>query len=842
MEIKKLHIDSFHSVLLIMILFLVNASLSFGQNDMTKLKDGSVAGVTNATAAPYSILELESVTKGFLLPRMTTVERDKINIDDKVRGNGLVIYNTDNDCINYWSTTANKWLSVCGTLPPAKLTLDCSKVYLNSSGAKELKQGQSLRDTDVLYITINVVETGSYNISAVTTNGYSFSKSGIFETKGVYSIALEGFGTPLDPNETPGDLVSFMINGKKDTTCTSIHIKVKSSALDFKLVEPQVVDVAWSAYKGVALNANDNKIKVLVDVTTVGFWRVQSTETLNGISFSGSGEFTQEGRAEIYLYAQGVPINVVNSTFKFTTNSKNNKTSNVTAEVKVVPTSFELVCNANEIQMRGEYKEDTFLTKSNSILLPLKVLAPGMVDIELNGIIKGTTDTPVKFVAPSTTLTFNGSDNVQYVTLYPEMKNGQYVKIPVKAKTIEFTTITPNSGGAFCSSFPVINVVERSKNYTFDCSSAFAFSNGPTSRNNNFLVNTPLQAGKHGIEVSVNVGYAENYTIKTNTVNGVYFTKTGVFTDSDRIKGKATVTLDPVGVFTTGGLTVFNLIAEGLDSNSSLCSVVAQVKAHDIVVLSLGGTNYGANSSTVYAGGAILKSSTNFGPIGTVKVNSVRVLSTNAQGADLDRFIASNNVDIIINVIGYNFTRTETQDVLVAFVRDKKGVLIIGDESTPRTYTKNVIERLAGLTVGGSSISVSNNYTMLNPVLSSANNESIIKGPFGDLSGKVMGNDAHNGWYYSNLPNSYVPLVSKQGDVNSIWAMKHRDLGFVFVGDGGWFIGKKDYKNLSIFPSNFDSQGVPKPKNYADNGVVYNAVLYANTLAWAIDYVIEHKK
>ncbi|WP_286399094.1 hypothetical protein [Myroides odoratimimus] len=95
MEIKKLHIDSFYSVLLIMILFLVNASLSFGQNDMTKLKDGSVAGVTNATAAPYSILELESVTKGFLLPRMTTVERDKINIDDKVRGNGLVIYNTD---------------------------------------------------------------------------------------------------------------------------------------------------------------------------------------------------------------------------------------------------------------------------------------------------------------------------------------------------------------------------------------------------------------------------------------------------------------------------------------------------------------------------------------------------------------------------------------------------------------------------------------------------------------------------------------------------------------------------------------------------------------------------
>ncbi|WP_121967371.1 hypothetical protein [Myroides sp. N17-2] len=842
MKSKDLYKKLFQSILLIMITLFFNVSLSFGQNEMTKLKDGSVAGVTSATAAPYSILELESVTKGFLLPRMTTVERDKIVINDKIRGNGLVIYNVENDCINYWSTTVNKWLSVCGTLPPAKLTLDCSKVYLSSNGEKELKQGQSLRDTDILYLTVNVLETGSYNISAVTNNGYSFSKTGIFETKGIYSIALEGLGTPLEANETLGDLVTFLVNGKKDTTCNSSYIKVKSSQLDFKLIEPQAVDVSWPAYKGVALNANDNKIKVLVDVTTVGFWRIQSTETLNGISFSGSGEFTQTGQSEVYLYAQGVPERIENSTFKFITNSKTNKTPNVTAQVKVVPTSFDLVCDASKIQIRGEYREDSFLNKSNSILIPIKVLAPGVVDIELLGVIKGSTDVPIKFVAPSTILTFNGSDNIQYVTLYPEVVNGKNIEIPVKSKTIEFNNITPNKGGVFCPSFPITTVVQRSKNYTFDCNESFAFSAGPVGKNNVFLLNTPLESGKHGISVNVNVGYAENYTIKTNTVNGVYFTKTGTFSDDEKTRGKATIVLDPIGKFTSAGNVMFNLTAEGLDvSTSPICSIIAKVKSHDIVVLSLGGANYGANSSSLYAGGAILKSPTNFGPNGTVKVNSVTVLTTSAQGNALESFINANKVDIIVNVIGYNFS-TATQDVLVSFVRDKKGVLIVGDENTANSYTKNVIERLAGLTVGGSGISASGSFTMLNPVLSSANSESIINGPFGNLAGKLMGNDAHNGWYYSNLPNSYIPLVSKQGDSNSIWALKHRDLGFMFVGDGGWFIGKKDYVNPVIFPSNFDNQGVPKPKSYTDNGTVYNAVLYANALAWAIDYVIIHKK
>jgi hypothetical protein len=731
---------------------------------------------------------------------------------------------------------------VGGTLPPAKLTMDCSKIYLNSSGTQMLKQGQSLRDTDILYITVNVLETGSYNISAVTTNGYSFSKSGVFETKGIYAIALEGFGTPLEGNESPGDLVSFLINGKTDSTCPNIHVKVKSSALDFKLVEPQTVTVGWPAYKGVPLNANDNRIKILVDVTTVGFWRIQSTETLNGISFSGSGEFTQEGQNEVYLYAQGVPLKIENSVFKFITNSKNNKTSNVTAEVKVVPASFDLVCDASKIQIRGEYKEGSSLNKSNSILIPIKVLAPGVVDIELNGVIKGNTNIPIKFVAPNTTLTFNGTDNVQYVSLYPEVVNGKNIEIPVKAKTIEFTGITPSSGGAFCPTFPVITVTERSKIYTFNCGESFAFSAGQNSTNNSFLVNTPLIAGTHGITVKVNVGYAEGYTIKTNTVNGVYFSKTGTFSDADRLNGTATVVLDPVGQFNASGNVVFNISAQGSDPNlTATCSVLARVKAHDIVVLSLGGANYGANSSTLYAGGAILKSPTNFGPNGTVKVNSVTVLSTSAQGSALESFINTNKVDIIVNVIGYNFNAA-TQDVLVSFVRDKKGVLIVGDENTAGTYTKNVVERLIGLNAGSSSISVSGSFTMLNPVATSAVNEKIISGPFDDLRGKVMGNDAHNGWYYSNLPNSYVPLVTKQGDPNSIWAFKHRDLGFMFVGDGGWFIGKKDYVNPVIFPSNFDSQGVPKPKAYTDNGTVYNAVLYANALAWAIDYVIEHKK
>jgi len=825
---KKLNLKSIQYIVWIMVAIFFNIATVFGQTNLhtTKIKDGSVANSAQ-TAAPATLLELESSTKGFLLPRMTTVARNEINISDVERGNGLVIYNTDTDCINYWSREGNRWLSLCGTLPPAIVDVtECSRIVLSASGHNYLEQGKFLKDTDILYVQLNVKESGAYHITATpsTENGYSFSKSGTFNAPGVYTVALEGLGTPLLGNETPGDLLTFSINGKISTQCTNTRIPVKPSDLNFTIKEPQNVTAAWSAYIGVPLNANDNKVTMEVNVTRTGFWRVQSN-TVNGMSFSGSGEFTREGSQNIEVVGQGTPnVSTPTSTpnvFTFTTNSiSNTNPVNAKVMVHVKPVAFELVCDDtnNKIEIRGNYQEDTQLSQENSILIPVKVLAPGTTSLELKGhFVVGNATTPVSFKANNVNLSFNANrNNIQFVTLYPEA-----VRIPKGTTAIKFTNLTPGTS-AICTTFPEITVEVQPIRYSVLCHTVRV--------QGSYLVDANHGAGNY-IELQVNVDYPGPYTVTTNEVNGVSFVASGTFTG----QGQQTIRLVPTAKYTAGGSLNYTITTNS-QAGTTTCSAMVDVRFRDIVVLRLGSNNYGPSTSNTYAGGAILNSRVNFGPTGKVKVNNIRILNTSLQGESLRNYISSNKVDIIVNVIGYNATLA-TNDVLLDFVRNQKGVLITGDENTVHTTTKSFIEALTS----SSGITYNNRYTMVNPVLSSANNDPIINGPFGNLSGKYLGNDATNGWYYSNLPSSIVPLITKQNDASSVWALKHRDLGYVFVGDGGWFVGTATNTSTNIWPSRYLADGTPVAKPYYQGTEVYNSVLYANVMAWAIEYVKENR-
>ncbi len=77
----------------------------------------NTTGPTNGTPYTRAILDLQSTDKGFLTPRMTTVQRDAMGI---VLTEGLLIYNIDNNCFEYWDTQATPiagsngfWNSLC---------------------------------------------------------------------------------------------------------------------------------------------------------------------------------------------------------------------------------------------------------------------------------------------------------------------------------------------------------------------------------------------------------------------------------------------------------------------------------------------------------------------------------------------------------------------------------------------------------------------------------------------------------------------------------------------------------------------------------------------------------
>jgi hypothetical protein len=72
-----------------------------------------LAGTGNAGSPdPDAALDVQSVTKGVLIPRMTTAQRDAIPTPQQ----GLTIYNTDTQCMEWWDISlggTNKWNSYC---------------------------------------------------------------------------------------------------------------------------------------------------------------------------------------------------------------------------------------------------------------------------------------------------------------------------------------------------------------------------------------------------------------------------------------------------------------------------------------------------------------------------------------------------------------------------------------------------------------------------------------------------------------------------------------------------------------------------------------------------------
>jgi len=58
---------------------------------------------------PSSMLEIQSTEKGLLIPRMTTAQRLAINAP----ANGLMVFDTNENCLVFFSTLSSAWLSLC---------------------------------------------------------------------------------------------------------------------------------------------------------------------------------------------------------------------------------------------------------------------------------------------------------------------------------------------------------------------------------------------------------------------------------------------------------------------------------------------------------------------------------------------------------------------------------------------------------------------------------------------------------------------------------------------------------------------------------------------------------
>jgi hypothetical protein len=279
-------------------------------------------------------------------------------------------------------------------------------------------------------------------------------------------------------------------------------------------------------FTGVQLNAG-NTIQLQVSVTNAGTYNV-STNSINGIVFSGSGNFTDTGAQVITLTGSGTPV--TEGDFTFNTPGSSSCSFLVTVTKKPVTNASYTIDGAPDacqnFTLSGNFIYGTALTAANTIILTVNVTAPGPYNI--------TTDT-LDGISFSNSGTFT-SAGIHQVTL-----NGNGT--PTTPANLLFNV----TGDSTACSLGV-SVVNPPPLATYVLESDFGNPNpcNHTVLAGSYTALTPLDV-TNTISINVYVSVVGNFTVSTNTVNGIMFSRTGTFTTTGEqalvLKGSGTPTI-----------------------------------------------------------------------------------------------------------------------------------------------------------------------------------------------------------------------------------------------------------------------------------------------------------
>ena len=275
-----------------------NEPATSGNDDVYQM--GSV-GIGTESINPNAQLDIFSTTKGVLLPRMSTDQRNSIPVEN---ADGMLIFNISTHCFNYYDGAVGEWLSLCGeTNGPAIFSFTD---YVGGSSAA-LQAGTALTNSNTYTINVTVSEPGTYKIVLITGNGYSFSKSGIFYEAGTNQVVLEGQGTPVIATSGAGDLPTAYFNGQQVTLPDGQSlpgVTVNSSSAVFEYLNTPVTpqgDYALNFPVG-----ETHYVELPINVTVAGKVVIKTNE-ISGIYFEGTVDMQTLGLGFARLYAKGIP-------------------------------------------------------------------------------------------------------------------------------------------------------------------------------------------------------------------------------------------------------------------------------------------------------------------------------------------------------------------------------------------------------------------------------------------------------------------------------------------------------------------------------------------------------
>jgi len=219
------------------------------------------------------------------------------------------------DCfiVRYGASTCDLCIKAAGP-KPAQYNLTgapnaCNNVFADGSYIT----GKALTASNILRVQADVTTPGSYAITAATTNGFSFSGSGVFTATGLQDVYLKGSGTPVK-----AELSTVIVNGNSSACNTGITVLSDTAGKAIFSFEGSPNDcinftINGSYYAGI-VTTTSNTITMSVNVSKPGSYLI-NTNTANGLTFSDAGSFATTGQHTVILTAKGTPSHAESTAF-----------------------------------------------------------------------------------------------------------------------------------------------------------------------------------------------------------------------------------------------------------------------------------------------------------------------------------------------------------------------------------------------------------------------------------------------------------------------------------------------------------------------------------------------
>ena len=362
----------------------------------------------------------------------------------------------------------------------------------------------SLNNENFIEVQVEVTYPGTYNITSDTVNGYFFHQTGNVD-KGISTIHLPASGKPLAPGN---DCFAVRYgSGSCDLCIKTYGPKPATYTLAGAPNNCTSVFGDGNYTAGKPLSAS-NILKVQAMVVTPGSYSINATTT-NNFSFSASGVFTTTGLQDVYLKGIGTPLNAEVSTVIV-----NGISGNCNAGITVLSDTAGKAIFTFEgspggcinFTINGNYYAGIVTTANNTITMTVDVSKPGSYNINTN---------------TANGITFSDAGAFNSI--------GQHtVVLTARGTPIhnESTAFIPNTGTVSCNFYLTVDPLPPPAVFTL---SGAPGTCTPVTVNGFYILGKPLDAA-NTVVIQVDVSTPGSYTVSTNTVNGMTFSASGVFT------------------------------------------------------------------------------------------------------------------------------------------------------------------------------------------------------------------------------------------------------------------------------------------------------------------------